>query len=357
MLFALLLALLSPPPPVPPAVTRAPLPGPDQVVTRIGFGSCLVQVLPLHILDQMAAERWDLFLFSGDNVYADLAVKDGEAKAVKGDPRLMREAYQTLTNVPAWQRFAATTPILATWDDHDYGENDAGADFAHRAFAEHQFETFFPLSGRSGGSDLRLERPGVYVSQRFGPPGRRLQIILLDTRYFRTPLERTEQMVAGNRIYRAKNITTATVLGEAQWLWLEKQFQQPADLRILVSSIQVLAADMGEERWSNFPEERRRLLALINQNPSPTTLILSGDRHYAAVYQAPRDKEADLVEITSSSLNMARSGHAEQAPLQQGAVYSETNYGQLTINWPRRQILATLNDEHGRQVRQTLIGF
>ncbi len=38
--------------------------------------------------------------------------------------------------------------------------------------------------------DIRRQREGVYWSQVFGPAGKRVQVILLDTRYFRSPLKK-----------------------------------------------------------------------------------------------------------------------------------------------------------------------
>ena len=52
---------------------------------------------------------------------------------------------------------------------------------------------------------------------------------------------------------------TPTVLGEAQWKWLEEQLQVPAEVRLIGSSIQVVAEDHGWEKWTNFPHERERL--------------------------------------------------------------------------------------------------
>jgi alkaline phosphatase D len=50
-----------------------------------------------------------------------------------------------------------------------------------------------------------------------------------------------------------------TMLGEAQWRWLEERFKEPGDLRLIVSSIQVLAEGHGWERWGNLPLEGQRL--------------------------------------------------------------------------------------------------
>ena len=72
------------------------------------------------------------------------------------------------------------------WDDHDYGLNDAGAEFMGKDESKRQFLTFF---GEPSGSP-RWQRPGVYDAKIFGPPGKRVQVILLDGRYNRSPLKK-----------------------------------------------------------------------------------------------------------------------------------------------------------------------
>ena len=39
------------------------------------------------------------------------------------------------------------------------------------------------------------------------------------------------------------------MLGAAQWAWLRAQLLQPAELRLIVSSVQVLAEGHGWEGW------------------------------------------------------------------------------------------------------------
>jgi hypothetical protein len=56
-----------------------------------------------------------------------------------------------------------------------------------------------------------------------------------------------------------------TLLSAVQWRWLEELPTRPAGLRIVASSIQVLASHHGYESWANFPHERERLLSLVSQ--------------------------------------------------------------------------------------------
>jgi alkaline phosphatase D len=109
-----------------------------------------------------------------------------------------------------------------------------------------------------------------------------VQVILLDTRFFRSPLQvGAEEGEAGEGRrgrYAPNEDPTATMLGDAQWEWLAVQLRQPAELRLIGSSVQAIAKDHGFEKWGNFPAERRRLWRLIRETRANGVVLLSGDR-------------------------------------------------------------------------------
>jgi alkaline phosphatase D len=100
--------------------------------------------------------RPELFLFLGDNIYADTE-----------DMEVMRAKYAQLAAQPGFQKLRETCPILATWDDHDYGENDAGAEYPKKRESQQVFLDFFGVPRDSP----RRAREGVYHSEVFGPRG------------------------------------------------------------------------------------------------------------------------------------------------------------------------------------------
>jgi len=126
-------------------------------------------------------------------------------------------------------------------------------------------------------------RPGVYDAHLFGPPERRIQIILLDTRYFRSSLVgRPKKNGDGVRPpYQPNEDESATLLGEAQWQWLQEQLKVPAKLRIVATSIQFVSDRHDWEKWNNFPHERQRLIDLIAKTKAGGCVFVSGDRHMA----------------------------------------------------------------------------
>ena len=261
------------------------------------------------------------------------------------------QAYDQQAAAPGFARIGETPRVLAIWDDHDFGVNDGGANFALKREAEDLFLEFWKVPA----NDPRRDREGLYGSYSFGPQGRRVQVILVDTRYFRSPLRRTD--VPGAKGYMPDESPDKTLLGEAQWRWLQETLKQPADLRILASSIQVIAEGHRNERWGNLPRERDRLYRLLADADDTPILVISGDRHMAALYRYPLAGGKVIWEATSSSLNRPWTRANEEGPHQIGAVYGHENFGTIEIDWPARRVLVAIRDMDGKSIRQQALLF
>jgi alkaline phosphatase D len=307
-----------------------------QAADRIFVGSCLVQTRAHPALGVAVDRDPDLFLFLGDNVYAD-----------RERPSVIRRAYATLGQSPIFSALRSSVPVVATWDDHDYGANDAGRDFASREESEELFEAFWdvPRAVR--------ERPGIYQAVEIESDGRVIKVIMLDTRFFRTSLTIARPRPSGKGPYAVDN-GSGTILGAAQWSWLEDVLDEPADLRIVASSIQVLAEHHGWEGWANFPHEQDRLLSLLAQTGDPV-LFVSGDRHFSEVSRQVvdhPDAQFAMTDITASSINRAYPvSDPTENKYRVGDYYLEPNVTELEIRWPSEtlppRITARVYDEAG----------
>lgn len=336
----------------------AALPQSDQVLTKIAFGSCADEELPQPIWQTIAADNPDVFLFMGDNVYADRNRGESVQKFTRAE---LEFAYSTLDAHADFVPFRASVPMLSTWDDHDLGKNDAGVEFELKQDAK---DLMIETLGIPQDAAM-LSRPGVYHAATYGPVGQRLQVIMLDTRWFRSALKETDKHGAvGKERYVPDADPSKTMLGAEQWVWLKRQFEQPADLRILVSSIQVIADGHGWEAWRTMPLEREKLYAMIEETGAGNIIILSGDRHVGGLYRKTISPEITLVEVTSSSLNLPWSNWnpdkdrvAETGPNQIGDLYGKANFGTLDIDWDKRQVLGTLKSEAGIAARSINVAF
>jgi alkaline phosphatase D len=327
---------------------------PIEPLSRIAFGSCAKQDKPQLIWDAVIETKPQLFLFLGDNIYGDTQ-----------DMQVLREKWNLLGAQPGYQRLKETCQVLATWDDHDYGANDAGADYPQKRESQQIFHDFFSVPEDSP----RRIQEGVYHAQVFGPAGKRVQIILLDVRYFRSPLKKGfkpgEPGDGYRGVYLPNDDQAATVLGDVQWIWLAKQLRVPAELRLLCSGTQFLPDEHGSECWGNFPRERMKLFQTIRESKAHGVVLLSGDRHLAEVMKLP-SAEADigypLFEVTSSSLN-APSNNVTKAGVRFaneinryriGLTYFDINFGNVMIDWdqPDPLLRVQVREEKGQVVLQ-----
>jgi alkaline phosphatase D len=295
---------------------------------RIMFGSCLNPRKPHPILSLIPGLGPDLFLFLGDNVYADTA-----------RPETMKRRYDELRRSSGFRGLRDACPLLAVWDDHDYGKNDAGAEFPMKEESREIFLDFWQVPGDAP----QRMRDGIYHAHLLGPPGRRVQIILLDTRYFRTPLSRGRSGSVTRGPYVPVSGEVATLLGPEQWEWLEEQLRTPARLRIIASSIQVLAEHHGWESWANFPDEQSRLLAALKENGTEGVIFVSGDRHMAELSLLEQWDFYPLYDLTSSGLNVRfPSGKPSANRFRVGDAYLRENVGMISIDWEQPDPVVTL---------------
>lgn len=295
-------------------------------IRQLVFASCFKEVLPAPALEAVADLEPDVFVWMGDNVYADTE-----------DMAVMAGKYQSVRELPSYARIRAGSKVIGTWDDHDYGANDAGKEYPKKVEAQQMLLDFLDVPVNSP----RRKQEGVYSVADFGPPGKMVRVILLDLRYFRDPVGSDKEM-----------------LGEAQWQWLEKMLKESeAQVNVLVSSIQVLAAEHRWEKWDNFPTERKRLLALLAKPEMPPVIILSGDRHVAEISVDTETCGYPLYDITSSSLNLPLGEGSEPNRYRVGEMFRAANFGTLSFDWKleKPQVTACIRDEHGVPQRAVMI--
>jgi alkaline phosphatase D len=290
-------------------------------LTTIAFGSCSDQKRPQPLWDDIVAQKPDLWIWLGDNIYGDSENMD-----------TLRAKYARQKSNPIYQQLRQSTPIIGVWDDHDYGVNDGGKEYPKRKESQQVMLDFLDVSAEN---PLRTQEGG-YSAHSYGPKGQRVKVILLDGRYFRDPLKKDGKANVPD--------PTGDMLGEAQWQWLEKQLtNSDADLHIIGSGIQVLPEEHVYEKWANFPTARQRLLDLLGKTKPKGAFLISGDRHMAEVSKVSVPGLGyDLYDITSSGLTHVSAPHEEPNRHRVGKIVSELNYGLITIDWNRPRPVVTV---------------
>ncbi|KAL2316993.1 hypothetical protein Fmac_030869 [Flemingia macrophylla] len=277
----------------------------EQVVSRIAFGSCSNQSAPQPIWNAVIDFHPQIFIWLGDNIYGDLKRpfkvfgKERTIGPWKNVPRFvpsseqeMESRYKKARSNPGYARLQQVAKVIGTWDDHDYGLNDAGKEFQEKVTNQKLLLDFLDEPQDSP----RRKQAGVYASYTYGPVGKDIKIVLLDTRYHRDPLG-----------------SDGTILGNSQWLWLEKDLKgPPTALTIIGSSIQVisnLSATIhplfAMESWARFPKERDRLFKLINDSKRTGVFFISGDVHFGEITRYDCALDYPLYDVTSSGVTQS----------------------------------------------------
>ena len=306
----------------------------------IGFGSCVDQDFPQPIWNAIKVKNIDSFMFLGDNVYGD----EPSGNLVK-----LKKSYETQSTLfPKWLK---QKKIISIWDDHDYGINDGGGDFVNKYKSQKLFLDFWNIPN----NDIRHSREGLYFNELLDIDGFKVNLIVLDTRFFRSKLN------SDKAPYIPNDNKSTTILGNAQWSWLEEVLQQESDFILVLSSIQVIPKEHIFEKWQLFPHERLRLINLL-ESQKTKSLILSGDRHKGGLY-----KKGNLIELTSSSLNKPTSAARRIQKLRfipnslkkelietdeylVTKIYNYENFGLIKINSETKDIEISLNDIDGNTI-------
>ena len=301
---------------------------------RLAFGSCALEWRAQPIWTSILASQPDVFAFLGDNIYADT-----------DDMNLMSSKYAKLAAIPQFAEFRRQIPIIATWDDHDYGHDEAGLHFPKKQESKDLMLDFFGEPANSA----RRRREGIYTSYSYSSAHegveKRVQVILLDLRWFRTELKVSDE----------GRISLPDLLGEQQWKWLERQLRRPADLRILGSSTQLVSSVHPWEKWADFPHEKERLFKMIDNLGVKNLIVISGDMHFGELSMEKTAAGTPIFDLTSSGLNQFEEAKGIDNPHRLALFDTGVNFGVVTVDWKTRRVLLEVRNGDGAAVITRLI--
>jgi len=309
--------------------------GQNKKLDRIAFGSCNRQDAPQPLWKPILADHPDLWVWMGDNIYGDSPIMD-----------TLRAKYGRQNAHVEYQLLKESTPIIGIWDDHDYGINDGGKNYAQKKASRDLMFDF--LSVPLDASERKRE--GGYAAYTYGEGNQQVKVILLDGRYFRDTLERID------RIYQIN--PTGQILGDAQWKWLENELKtSTARVNFIVSGIQILPTEHAYEKWANFPQEREKLLNLLSNSGVQNPILLSGDRHIAEIMKLVDSRfPKGIYEVTSSGLTHTWSGIAEEKnSLRISELIAKLNYGLASFDWNLNQLTLEIKGKEGIVLASQLI--
>jgi alkaline phosphatase D len=310
-----------------------------QSISKIAFGSCSNENKPQPILNTISQLKPDVFVYLGDNIYGDTE-----------DMKKLEEKYNKLGTKPEFQKLKKATKVLATWDDHDYGKDDAGLEYPKKQESKEVFLNFW---GEPKDSERR-NHEGIYTSYYFNEGEQTIQLILLDNRTFRTKLKKGKK--DGINGYVPHDGKNNTMLGELQWQWLQQELQKPATIRIIASSTQFVPEYNGYEAWVNMPQEKNKMLQLIKSTQAKGLVFISGDTHYAEISKMNNEGFYPLYETTSSGLTQTWPSIGENQ-YRIGDAFSNNNFGLIAIDWKLKNLEMSVHNAEGTKVLTQTISF
>ena len=297
----------------------------------IAFGSCNRQSFENKLWKPVLENNPIAWIWGGDIIYSDT-----------DDMELMSQHYKQQLEQEGYGEIVKNMKVLGTWDDHDYGLNDGGSEYVSKAESQQLFLDFIGVSK----TDSRREREGVYHSEIIETDKGSVNVIILDTRYFRsalTPSQNPEMR------YQPNVYGKGTMLGNVQWQWLEGELNSStADFNLIVSSIQFLSAEHGFETWGTMPHEVDKLKNMISTSKAKGVIILSGDRHISEFSKTTIDGvDYPLIDFTSSGMTHSYSSFdGEPNQYRKGEVVSDLSFGLLKINLETKKVIMQMRGEN-----------
>lgn len=240
---------------------------------RIAMIGCHNQHAPAPSLPYIAEVlQPDVTVWIGDNVYAD----------TKDNPQYIIDQLEILREKEGFSALKEVSQFVVTWDDHDYGLNNAGKEYSLKEKSKNIHRSFWELE-----AEIPSNQDGVYYAKQFTFNEKTIQFIQLDGRF--------------NRDKPGRN---ADALGENQWEFLMQALRQDdVDLRFISCGYQILInRPMRWEAMVRLGKSRKRLMELIESQDVPV-LFLTGDQHYVEVLESPRNVDYKTYEIMAAGIN------------------------------------------------------
>ncbi|WP_269532145.1 alkaline phosphatase [Chitinimonas sp. BJYL2] len=276
----------------------------------------------LSIFSTMAAQKPDLTLWLGDNLYfreVDYSSPEGMAY------RWQRDRSQGYLQ-PALQVGAHA----AIWDDHDYGPNDANKSFVFKGEALKLQQRYWanPAYGLP-------ETPGAFTTFSFND----VDFFLLDNRTYRDDP-------------RMPPSPDKAMFGPSQMAWLKNALlQSTAPFKIIAGGSQMLNKGERGDSWADYPAERDDFLRFLQDTRVDGVMFMSGDVHRSELIRKTREGMYPLHDLTCSALTSGvyrDEKLLERPDLVPGTlVMGERNFCQLRFEGGkanRQAVVRVLND-------------
>ena len=273
------------------------------------------------ILKTMAQEKVAFNLWTGDNNYL--------READYNSPFGIEYRYSHDRAVPDLQEVLAKRPNFATWDDHDFGPNDANASYQFKDITKETFNKYWGNHGTNNPNKDGIYSSFTYVDCEF---------FLMDDRYNRAPKPWKDSI---NNLPNPEK----TYWGKNQMLWIKQSLlTSKAVFKFIVNGNQVLnMANKRDECMYQYSAEWLEIINFIKEYKITGVIFISGDRHFTEMLSLDKNVVGyPLYDYTSSPItsgpykDIATSKTEGNNPQRvAGSLLGENNYGRMTVSGER----------------------
>lgn len=234
----------------------------------------------------------------GDNVYAD--VKDGKALNPITERNIWDRYIETRSLLNIYKKHKLI-PIVAIWDDHDYGYNDGDRTFALKDKSLQIFKDFFAQDDIS-----QIFQNGPSNSSMYTVGGQRF--LFMDDRYYRSVNKPSSAFIKnkGYAAYPVKsdNETYETHFGKEGEAFIDKYINEDQKPTWLISGDQFFGNYHNFESYEgNHPNSFRKFISQLKLAKAKIVFV-SGDRHVSEIMKISKsDLGYKSYEITSSPIH------------------------------------------------------
>ncbi|MCH7963266.1 MAG: alkaline phosphatase D family protein [Bacteroidetes bacterium] len=229
----------------------------------------------------------ELELYLNNDSIRQAMVEEGEIilddKTVLG---AFRNKYNRVFDVN-FQNMVSSIPLMAIWDDHDYGLDNSDRTYPYKKEARKVFKENFP------DYSFVVKDGGIYYKFSIAD----VDIFVLDTRWYRSPMQNEDGEMK-------------TMLGSEQLEWLLIELKNSkAKFKIVFSSVpsndyggDTSSGRDGFDSWMGYTFERNKILSFIEKNQIYGVMIFSGDQHYPSSHILNWKSPLNYVSRTDSSI-------------------------------------------------------
>ncbi len=232
--------------------------------------------------------------------------------------------------LPVLQKFMASMPQYAIWDDHDYGPNDIGKSYILKEDSRKIFMNYScnPGYGQKG--------EGIYSLISYGD----VDIFLTDDRYFRSEDEMPDSL-------DGKPNTEKSYFGKMQLDWLENALlYSNATFKIIATGSQVLNPFSDFECMKHYSAEYDELMNFLEKQKLRGVLFFTGDRHHSEVIRQERKGLYPLYDVTNSpytsGIGKVRGAELNNPARMPGTLVEAQNFTRVTVSGKKKERVMTI---------------